>query len=80
MSKTYESPFSTRYASSEMQELFSADKKFKTWRKLWIALAKAEKKLGLPITDAQIAQLQEHADDIKLRCCCPKRERSDGTT
>lgn len=64
MSKTYESPFSTRYASSEMQELFSADKKFKTWRKLWIALAKAEKKLGLPITDAQIAQLQEHADDI----------------
>lgn len=74
MSKTYESPFSTRYASSEMQELFSADKKFKTWRRLWIALAKAEKKLGLPITDEQIAQLQEHAEDINYDVAA-KREK-----
>lgn len=64
MSKVYESPFSTRYASDEMQELFSSDFKFKTWRKLWISLAKAEQKCGLPITDAQIRQLEEHAEDI----------------
>ena len=47
---TYVSPFSTRYASDEMQYLFSADNKFITWHKLWIALAKAEKRAGLPIT------------------------------
>ncbi len=64
MSRNYESPFSTRYASPEMQELFSADYKFKTWRKLWISLAKAEQKCGLPITDAQIKELEEHAEDI----------------
>lgn len=60
----YESPFCTRYASDEMQYVFSADHKFKTWRKLWIALAKAEKRQGLPITDEQIAELEAHADDI----------------
>lgn len=60
----YESPFCTRYASEEMQYVFSADNKFKTWRKLWIALAKAEKRQGLPITDEQIAQLEAHAEDI----------------
>ena len=61
---SYESPFCTRYASEEMQYLFSADNKFKTWRKLWIALAKAEQKQGLPITDAQIAELEQYADEI----------------
>ena len=61
---SYESPFCTRYASREMQYLFSADMKFRTWRKLWIALARAEKKLGLPVTDEQIAELTAHADDI----------------
>jgi len=60
----YESPFSTRYASGEMQFLFSADKKFKTWRRLWIALAKAEQKLGLSITDEQIAEMERFKDDI----------------
>ena len=60
----YVSPFSTRYASKEMQFLFSADKKFRTWRRLWIALAKAEKELGLPITQEQIAQMEEFAEDI----------------
>lgn len=60
----YESPFCTRYASEEMQYVFSADNKFKTWRKLWIALAKAEKRQGLPISDEQIAQLEAYADDI----------------
>ena len=61
---TYESPLNTRYASKEMQFLFSADKKFSTWRKLWVALAEAEKELGLPITDEQISELKEHIYDI----------------
>ena len=60
----YISPFSTRYASDEMQYIFSDDNKFRTWRKLWIALAKAEQRQGLDITDEQIAQLEAHADDI----------------
>ncbi|MDL2233542.1 adenylosuccinate lyase [Ruminococcaceae bacterium OttesenSCG-928-L11] len=64
MNDHYVSPFSTRYASDEMQYLFSADKKFHTWRRLWIALAKAEKELGLPITQAQIDQLERFRDDI----------------
>ena len=62
----YISPFSTRYASPEMQETFSESFKFKTWRKLWIALAKAEKELGLDITDEQIAELEAHAEDINF--------------
>mgnify|MGYP000423071039 CR=1 FL=1 len=55
----YNSPLSERYASKEMQYIFSQDMKFKTWRKLWIALAETEKELGLPITDEQIAELEE---------------------
>ena len=60
----YVSPLSERYASKEMQYIFSPDMKFKTWRKLWIALAESEKELGLDITDEQIAELKSHADDI----------------
>ena len=60
----YISPFETRYASGEMQYIFSEDNKFRTWRRLWIALARAEQAQGLPITDAQIAELEAHADDI----------------
>ena len=60
----YTSPLSTRYASEEMQHIFSENFKFRTWRKLWIALAKSEKELGLNITDEQIAELEAHADDI----------------
>ena len=60
----YESPFCSRYASKEMQYIFSPDKKFKTWRKLWIALAKSERELGLPITEQQIAELESVADKI----------------
>lgn len=60
----YVSPLSTRYASPEMQHIFSEEFKFRTWRKLWIALAKAEKTLGLDITDEQIAELEAHQDDI----------------
>ncbi len=60
----YESPLAQRYASREMQYIFSPDKKFCTWRRLWIALAETEKELGLPITDEQIAEMREHQDDI----------------
>ena len=60
----YISPFQTRYASEEMQYIFSEDNKFKTWRRLWIALARAEQHQGLPITDEQIAELEAHTDDI----------------
>lgn len=61
---TYENPLNSRYASKEMQYLFSPDKKFTTWRKLWIALAESEQELGLDISDEQIAELKAHAEDI----------------
>lgn len=64
MYDTYDSPFSKRYASRAMQELFSEQHKFRTWRKLWIALAEAEQSLGLAITDEQLAELRAHAEDI----------------
>lgn len=60
----YQSPLSQRYASKEMQALFSNDKKFRTWRRLWIALAQTEKELGLDITQEQIDELIAHKDDI----------------
>ena len=61
---TYESPLSSRYASEEMLYLFSADKKFSTWRKLWVALAQAEMELGLPVTQEQVDELEAHIYDI----------------
>ncbi|MVB11957.1 Adenylosuccinate lyase [Caprobacter fermentans] len=64
MKNTYETPLSARYASSEMSYLFSPDKKFRTWRKLWIALAQAERELGLNITQEQIDEMIAHQDDI----------------
>ena len=64
MKNVYESPLNSRYASPEMQFIFSPDKKFTTWRELWIALAEAEKELGLNITDEQIADLKAHKNDI----------------
>ena len=60
----YQSPLSERYASREMQYIFSPDMKFRTWRKLWIALAETEKELGLDITDEQIEEMKAHAEDI----------------
>ena len=60
----YQTPLAERYASKEMQYIFSPDKKFRTWRKLWIALAETEKELGLDITDEQIEELKAHQDDI----------------
>ena len=62
----YQSPLSERYASREMQYIFSPEKKFRTWRKLWIALAETEKELGLPITQEQIDELKAHKDDINF--------------
>lgn len=64
MNDTYQSPLAQRYASKEMQALFSNDKKFRTWRRLWIALAQSEQELGLDISDEQIAELIVHKDDI----------------
>ena len=61
---TYESPLSSRYASDEMLYLFSADKKFTTWRRLWVALARAEMELGLPVTQEQLDELEAHINDI----------------
>ncbi len=64
MTDRYQSPLSERYASKEMQYIFSPDKKFRTWRRLWIALAESERELGLPITEEQIEELKAHQDDI----------------
>ena len=60
----YENPLCRRYASREMQEIFSDDRKFSTWRRLWVALAESERELGLNITVEQIAELRAHVDDI----------------
>ena len=64
---SYVSPLSRRYASKEMQYLFSQEKKFRTWRRLWVALAETEKELGLNITDEQIAELKAHQDEINYK-------------
>ena len=69
-----QNPLNERYASKEMSYLFSADYKFRTWRKLWIALAEAEKELGLAISDAQIAELRAVANDINY-ADAERRER-----
>ena len=61
---TYQTPLNSRYASKEMQYLFSNDMKFRTWRRLWIALAETEMELGLPVTQEQVDELKAHADDI----------------
>lgn len=74
MHNAYETPLASRYASKEMLYLFSPDKKFKTWRKLWIALAEAEKDLGIHITDEQIEELKKYQDDINIEVA-KKREK-----
>ena len=74
MPDKYESPLSSRYASREMQYLFSPDNKFRTWRKLWIALAETEQELGLPITDEQIAELKAHAEDINYEVAAAREK------
>ncbi len=64
MRDTYASPFAERYSSKEMLRVFSPDRKFRTWRRLWIALAEEERKLGLPITEEQVRELKAHAEEI----------------
>ncbi len=71
---SYESPLSGRYASKEMKYIFSQDKKFTTWRKLWIALAETEKELGLNITDEQIAELKAYKDDINYEVAAAREK------
>ena len=72
---TYETPLNSRYASKEMQYIFSPDFKFKTWRKLWIALAEAEHELGLPVTQEQIDELKAHADDINYEVAIEEEKK-----
>lgn len=72
---SYESPFCTRYASKEMQFIFSADKKFTTWRKLWVALARAEMKLGLPVTKEQVDELEAHINDIDYAAAAEREKQ-----
>lgn len=74
MNDRYQTPLAERYASKEMQYIFSPDMKFKTWRKLWIALAETEKELGLPITDEQIEELKANQDNINYEDAI-KREK-----
>lgn len=71
---TYESPFCTRYASKEMQYIFSADKKFTTWRRLWVALARAEMKLGLPVTQAQVDELEANINNIDFEMAAEREK------
>ena len=70
----YISPFSTRYSSDEMQYIFSPDKKFSTWRRLWIALARAEMELGLPVTQEQIDEMEAHITDIDYDLAAQKEK------
>ncbi len=74
MNDRYQSPLSERYANKEMQYIFSPDMKFKTWRKLWIALAESEMELGLNITQEQVDELKAHADDINYDVAKRKRK------
>ena len=74
MKDRYESPLSSRYASAYMLRLFSAETRVRTWRRLWVALARAEHNLGLPITGEQVAELEAHIEDIDFELAA-QRER-----
>ena len=74
MSDRYENPLCKRYASKEMQHIFSDDTKFSTWRKLWIALADTRSRVGLDITDDQIAQMKEHIYDIDYKTAAEREK------
>ena len=74
MKSCYESPLSSRYASRYMLNLFSADTRIKTWRRLWVALARAEKNLGLPITQEQIDEMEAHLDEIDYECAAAREK------
>ena len=74
MNNTYNSPFSSRYASKKMQELFSPQYKYQTFRKLWYSLAKAQHELGLRVTEAQVNELKEHLEDIDFNVVADKEK------
>ena len=76
MTNNYESPFSARYASPYMKTLFSAQTRIETWRRLWVALARAEHKLGLPITEEQVAELEAHITDIDYEAAAKREMRA----
>ena len=76
MRNTYETPLNSRYASPEMQEIFSPDRKFTTWRKLWVALAESEMEMGLPVTRAQVDELKAHIYDIDYEAARRHEERT----
>lgn len=76
MAYNYRSPFSTRYSSPQMQYNFSDEKKFKTWRKLWIYLAKAEKELGLEISEDQIKELEDNLEILDLEAAAEEEKRT----
>ena len=75
MTNSYESPFCTRYASKEMQFVFSADKKFTTWRRLWVALARAEMKLGLNVTQEQVDELEANIENIDYEMAAAEEKK-----
>lgn len=74
MTDRYESPLSSRYASDYMLRLFSMDTRIQTWRKLWVALARAEQQLGLPISEAQVAELEAHITDVDYTCAAAREK------
>ncbi len=74
MTDRYEAPFSARYSSEYMKKLFSADTRYQTWRRLWVALARAEMQLGLPVTQAQVDELAAHVSDIDYECVAAREK------
>ena len=76
MHDTYETPLNSRYASREMQKIFSPDRKFTTWRKLWVALAESEMETGLPVTQKQVDELKAHVEDIDYEAARRHEERT----
>ena len=76
MHDTYETPLNSRYASREMQQIFSPDRKFTTWRKLWVALAESEMEMGLPVTQKQVDELKAHVEDVDYEAARRHEERT----
>ena len=74
MNEKYNSPLSSRYASEYMLHLFSQEKRIQIWRRLWVALARAEHKLGLPVTAQQVAELETHIEDIDFDCAAAREK------
>ena len=74
MHDVYQNPLCSRYAGKEMQQIFSNQRKFSTWRRLWLALAESEQALGIPITDAQLDEMRTHLEDIDYALAAEKEK------